>query len=207
MIRIYNSFVPNKDAELVIWAGNIIAKIDEVGTLMGLSAEQIANWKKPAQTIVDNIGMVESRKRDLDNAVATKEKSKTVELASIRASIAHLKTLPGYSNGVGGSLGIVSASYMVDEGTIKPMAKVKAENGIVKVQFKKMRQPGVNIYCRLQGASTFEKLGYDYASPFLDTRSPAVAGQPEIREYKVVCSDGKLEIGRESDIVSVLFGG
>ena len=52
-----------------------------------------------------------------------------------------------------------------------------------------------------------KKLAYDYASPYVDGRPATVAGQAEVREYKVVCSDGKLEIGRDSDIVSVLFGG
>jgi hypothetical protein len=207
MTRIYNSYIPSKDADIAIWAGNILAKIDAAGTQTGLSADRIANWKKSALALINNINEVEAKKREQDRAVTTKENSKLVELVELRTAIAHLKTLPDYTNAMGGDLGIIGSSYTVDNAAIKPLVKVRSENGIVRVQFKKMRQPGVNIYCRIQGASTFEKLTYDHTSPFLDTRPAAVAGQAETREYKVVCSDGKQEVGRDSDIVSVLFGG
>lgn len=207
MTRIYNSYIPKKDADIAIWAGNLIAKIDTTGTQAGLSADQIADWKKSAQTLIDNIGEVEAKKREQDKAVTTKEHAKSVELIALRTAIAHLKTLPNYTNAMGGDLGVIGSSYTIDNAGIKPQAKVRVENSVVRVQFRKMRQPGVNIYCRIQGAGTFERLTYDHTSPFLDTRPAAVAGQAETREYKVVCSDGKQEIGRDSDIVSVLFGG
>lgn len=207
MTRIYNPFIPVKDADLAIWADNFDKKIEQAGTQLGLSAVEVAQLKEDARSLIDLVNAVEGKKRELEHAVTAKDDGKTLKLKSLRASIAHLKTLPGYTEAIGGELGIVGGSYVVENSAIKPLLRAHVENGVVKLQFKKMRQPGVNIYCRLQGTSVFEKLAYDYASPYIDGRSAAVAGHAEVREYKVVCSDGKLEIGRDSDIVSVLFGG
>lgn len=42
MTKVYNSFIPVKDAEIIVWAGNFTTKITALGTLLGLTADQIA---------------------------------------------------------------------------------------------------------------------------------------------------------------------
>lgn len=206
MTKVYNSFIPVKDAELVVWAGNFTTKLPTLGTLLGLTTDQVVRAQQLAQGLMDAINKVEQKKRELQQSVMAKEGLRTDNLTLLRTAIANMKTLSGYTDDLGGELGIVGGSVAVDNDSIKPLVKVKTINGIVKVFFKKRRQPGVNIYSRLKGTNGWEKLGYDVASPFIDAR-PLANTTAEIREYMVTCSNGKEEIGVPSDIATVVFAG
>jgi hypothetical protein len=65
----------------------------------------------------------------------------------------------------------------------------------------------VTIYSRIKGSFGWTRLGNDYTSPYEDKRPLAVEHQPEIREYMIRYFDGREDIGLESDVVPVVFGG
>jgi hypothetical protein len=207
MAKVYNSFIPGKDAAIVVWASNFMTKIATLGLRLGLTQEQIARIQQYAQSLIDAVNKVEQKKREQEQAVLAKEALKADNLTLLRTCIANLKTLNSYTEDMGGELGIIGGSVAVDNDMIKPSVRVKTINGVVKVLFKKRRQPGVNIYSRLKGTNGWEKLGYDVASPFIDNRPLADAAKPEIREYMVICSNGKEETGKPSDIATVVFAG
>ncbi|MBI5706963.1 MAG: hypothetical protein HZC36_08230 [Armatimonadetes bacterium] len=45
-------------------------------------------------------------------------------------------------------------------------------------------------------------IGFDSSEPYLDSRAPVVAGQPEVRQYRARYLDAGGPIGIWSDIVS-----
>jgi hypothetical protein len=65
----------------------------------------------------------------------------------------------------------------------------------------------VNIYGRLAGQSAWTLLGRDSESPYLDQRPLANPAVPEKREYMARGVVNDVEIGVDSDIVTVVFAG
>lgn len=63
------------------------------------------------------------------------------------------------------------------------------------------------IYSRLSGAPEWTRLGMDSSSPYYDTRPLAVPGVAELREYLVRGIGADEEIGQDSNIVAIVFGG
>ena len=67
---------------------------------------------------------------------------------------------------------------------------------------------GVHIYARLVGQTVWTRIALDTSSPYIDGRPLAVAGVPEHREYMLRgCDINEAEVGQDSDIVSITFGG
>lgn len=74
---------------------------------------------------------------------------------------------------------------------------------MVELDFSKSKSDGVNIYSRREGEAAFSFLARDTASPYVDNRPLAVAGKPEVREYKAVYVLNDAEIGQFSDEVVI----
>ena len=64
-----------------------------------------------------------------------------------------------------------------------------------------------NILGRLNGQTTCKKLSFDSNSPYDDHTELAVAGTPEVREYRAIGVLADEEMGQPSDIVTVTFAG
>jgi hypothetical protein len=67
--------------------------------------------------------------------------------------------------------------------------------------------PGVNVYSRMKGTPNWTLLASDYESPYIDNRPLEVPNKAEIREYMVICRDLRKEMGQQSQIESITFGG
>jgi hypothetical protein len=81
------------------------------------------------------------------------------------------------------------------------------KGGLITLEFKKKGVDALAIYGRLRGTLGWTKLGVDTSSPYVDGRPLAVAGVAEIREYMARGMMDDDEIGLESDIVCLVFGG
>jgi hypothetical protein len=77
----------------------------------------------------------------------------------------------------------------VDTQELKPVIKLSLVPTGVKVSFNKKRMQAVGIYSRVKGGADWIYIGSQDRSPFIDTRPLAVAGKPEIREYRAICRD------------------
>jgi hypothetical protein len=117
--------------------------------------------------------------------------------------IARLKLSGTYTEAIGTDLGIVGAPE-----TEKPTPKfsAKAEQGsacqCVRLTFAKYTHQGVHIESR-RGTGAWEFIGIDTESPYLDERELLVAGQPEVREYRMRFWDKGTPNGDWTDVVKV----
>ena len=66
---------------------------------------------------------------------------------------------------------------------------------------------GVSIFSRIAGETEWQELTSVGKSPYIDRRPLKEAGKPEVREYKLRFYDGFNDVGQESDIASIVFGG
>jgi hypothetical protein len=116
--------------------------------------------------------------------------------------------LPNWkSSGADGELQCSASNSDVDPGSYKPVIKVEIKGGLITLDFKKKGVDGIAIYARLRGTMGWTKIGTDTSSPYIDGRPLAQPNVAEIREYMARGMIGDDEIGLESDIVSINYGG
>ena len=118
-----------------------------------------------------------------------------------------IKGCPGYTEAIGIDLGIVGEEDSAEVET--PTFNLTLEQGsgcqCVRTTFKKNGNYAVVVYSR-RGGGAWELLGIDFASPYLDERPLLVAGQAEIREYRLRGWDGTAEVGDWTAVQSVTVG-
>ena len=115
-----------------------------------------------------------------------------------------IKSRPGYTEAIGIDLGIVgeedTAEFTMPEFTTK--LEQGATCQCVRLNFKKLGWYAVAIYSRRNGGD-WVLLGIDSESPYLDERPLAVAGQPEVREYRMRFWEAGVEQGEWTAVQSV----
>ena len=130
------------------------------------------------------------------------------QISSIRTILTTLKVLPNWkSSGADAELQSSASSSEFDPSTYKPQFTVEVLGGLITLKFKKKGVDGVVIYARLSGTSGWTKLGTDTSSPYIDGRPLTVPGVPEVREYMLRGMIDDDEIGLESDVVCLTYGG
>ena len=124
-------------------------------------------------------------------------------LTRIFSLISKMKLHANYTEAIGTDLGTVG---LVE--TEKPVPKFLADlqQGVgcqcVKLTFYKYTHMGVHIESR-RADGAWEFLGIDTESPYLDDRPLLVAGQPEVREYRMRFWDKGTANGDWTDVVKV----
>jgi len=129
-------------------------------------------------------------------------------LQRIFAYVQIIKKQPTYTEAIGLQLGIVGS----EDNTGHPLPEFTAKSELgddchcVRIKFKKFRHMGVAIYSRRGPNGAWEFLAIDTDSPYLDERELLVAGQPEVREYRMRFWDAGAENGEWTDVTSVTVG-
>ena len=201
-------FIPRKRAQRLAWWQGISDNITVEGPKMGLTAPEIAAAKAVADDMIAKMAAVDAAQAALDGARAVEKTATAVNDPAIRGHVRNWKTRPEYAgSGSEGVLQLRGTESTFDPGTFKTVLKVTVDGGQIKITFTKGETDGVVIYSRLRGSQGWTKLGLDTGSPYYDTRPLATPGVPETREYMARGVLDDEEIGLDSDIVSLTFGG
>ena len=201
-------FMPPKRSDRYLWyknlSGNVVAEAVKFG---GVAGDATA-MKAQADAIIAKMDATETAAGALAAAREVEQNLEAANDALIRAKVRNWKTLPGWAaSGSEAVLQMRGAAVSFDPNTYKTVLKVTVEADVVKVAFTKKGVDGVAIYTRLRGAAAWRKLAVDTLSPYFDNSPLAQEGVAEKREYmgRGVLHDQ--EIGVDSDIVTVTFGG
>ncbi len=125
-------------------------------------------------------------------------------LTRIFALVATMKLAAAFTEAIGTDLGIIGA-----EETEKQVPKftAEAEQGAtcqcVRLRFFKYTHMGVYIESRRGPNGVWEFLAIDTESPYEDERPLLVAGQPEVREYRMRFWDKGTPNGDWTDVLKV----
>jgi hypothetical protein len=112
-------------------------------------------------------------------------------LPRIFAFVQAIKAAKKYTETIGRQLGIIGA----EAATAHPLPTftLRVERGEagewVRVSFRRFGRPGVVIWGR-RGTGEWEQLAISLKSPHFDRRPLLVAGQPEVREYRLQSYEG-----------------
>jgi hypothetical protein len=199
-------YLPKDEPSLVIWLGNYQAKLATYGATLGLAPAEITALSTACSSLSTAINNVEAAKAALKNAVEAKNAGKDSNLALLRKANNKIKTSDTYTDAIGEDMSIKGSSQDVDREAAKPTFSGQAFPGYVRLKFTKNGLDGVNIYSRLKGQGNWNFLARDTYSPYDDHKAPA-NGAPGTREYMCIGVMEDIEVGQQSDIVTVVFGG
>ena len=139
MKKIVTDFMPRTTGQSSFWMNNIKQKISVVGPLVGLTPAEITEVEDAAQSNIDAYNLVESRKCDLQEAVNAKKELRQTTYMILRNAIARIKKASGYTQAIGGQLGIIASSSLIDAALVKPSVKLAIVAGNVNVSFNKKK--------------------------------------------------------------------
>ena len=224
-------YYPGTEAAQILWLTNYRGKISIHGPTCGLTAGEITDTLADIDFLIWTLGTWNPAiQRDAGEATKYKDliedgtgPSVPVPPASTFASppavrppgvltrlfnqIARIKLAAGYTTAIGTDLGIIGAEDTTDRPF--PEFTTKVEQGAtgqrVRLVFTKFGHLGVTIESR-RGTGAWEFLAIDTESPQLDERPLLVAGQPEVREYRMRWYDKDGPNGDWSPVQKVTVG-
>ena len=200
--------VPDSPENLYEWAKNFTDKA--MAQLTGLAGwdtprisgliSRVGSIRDAAKAVMDAQAIVNERLGDLSAA-------KTYSLPSIRQDFSNIKASGGYNEGIGEVLEILSDAATFDPLTYKPViTRITSYAGHNELMTKKRGVTSMNVYWRRKGEETWRLLAPKRVKfPVNDDNAPAVAGQAEVREYRVVGVLGDEEVGQPSDIAEATW--
>jgi hypothetical protein len=198
-------FIPNADADKLVWLENLKSKVISNGGTFGLSDSKIDEVVQQCDQISAAILAAESKKTEQKAAVAHKKSVLKTNNAFLRSVINQIKTSDGYNLGVGKSLSIVGGRKQADKTSYTPKINLYISGGEVKIKFFKKGVDGINIYASKNGSSEFKLLSRATRSPFCHQIKLESEGQPEVWNYKAIGVIADHEIGQESAIAEIVF--
>lgn len=200
-------YVPSREGEKVIWLLNIEGKIDTFLTPLGITAAEATTIKGKCSNIRTAISANEAARTAAKQAKENKDTVIKTEEAVLRNAIQSWKLKSTFTPSVAQALGLEAPQQRLNNDEYKTQLTAQTFPGKVTINFTKKGVDGVNIYTRLKGQAVFTKLAFDSHSPYEDNRPLAVVGTPETREYMAMGVMDDEEIGQQSDIIEVVFGG
>jgi hypothetical protein len=201
-------FVPESFQNRHDWLKNISDEIGSFAADLDLDSGDVSAVVAKLAPLIAKYGIVLDRQRDLDAAVGGANDAFDDEISDLRRMFGEWRKKPGYNNGIGQALGIVTTGALPDPATIKPTLKAEAFRGFVRLSGRKNYAETVNLYMRVQTTTAWRLIGPKRKTfPFDDQTPLAQPGVAEWREYMAVPVIGDTEVGISSDIVPVLYGG
>ncbi|MEQ1748090.1 MAG: hypothetical protein ABL974_01610 [Prosthecobacter sp.] len=208
IITTMSDFIPTRREDRRTWLLNISDKAAAQAVAGGGTAPQGTALKAAADAVLVAYEEADSAKTTFDGKKAVEKDTESTQIAIIRTLLKTLKVLPTFiSSGADAQLQSSGSSSEFEPDAYKPVITVSIKGGHITFEFKKKGVDALVFYGRLRGSTTWTKLAVDTSSPYIDGRPLAVPGVAEVREYMARGMIDDEEIGLESDIVSLTYGG
>ena len=222
------TWMPRTEAERLVWLQNAALKLNiYVGTAGIVAADVtfVSGVRDVYQWIISRSEQISTHKQDInewkrifsDGPIGTPlgaAPSAPVYpglplftpsagmFDQVVALMERIRNTTGYTTAIGEDLGIVAPAGAPPLGD--PTFTLTAlPNSEVRLDFVKATSDGVIVECQRADEVAWTLLGSDRFSPYVDGRPPLVAGQPEVRRYRIRYLSGDDPIGNYSAVVSV----
>lgn len=200
-------FIPSNWAEYRAWLLNLQTNIPTEGPKFGLTPTQITAIQSTCQAQIDKIDASNAAAAAAAAAFETNKTGKQTTDTALQEEIKDWKAATGWTEAIAAQLRVVSAKPDFNPDTYKCEFTVKIVGGEIRIDFKKKGVQAVNVYCRRKGQTTWTFLARDSSSPYIDGNPLFQPGVPEVREYMLRGVINDVEVGLDSDIVSITWAG
>jgi hypothetical protein len=200
-------FIPPSHPKLYTWLTAYNGALASRGPALGVSSGVITATQARIASYQAGADAVLPAKDAYKSVVANRNDLRKSLVPFLRKQIRAMKANGAYTAADGKLFGMLTSAPAFDHATFKTKLRVRLDGGIIRIAWTKRRVDSVNIYGRLAGQSAWTLLGRDSESPYLDQRPLANPAVPEKREYMARGVVNDVEIGVDSDIVTVVFAG
>ena len=200
-------FIPTTKSNYYLWLHKLKNEITTQGPIFSLPAGEVTATTAACASQMALADAVVVAAAALKAALQVEADGKKNTNALLRAKINNWKQMPGFTPGIARELGVVGAAAAFDAHAYKPRFKVRIIAGEIRLDWTKKGLDAIHIYGRLNGQADWTLLGMHTTSPFIDRRPLAQPGVPETREYMLRGVVQDVEIGLDSDILSITWGG
>lgn len=199
-------FLKNTDSELDEQEENFITEIPVHAPTLGILPAEYDNTVTILTTHRSSFTSMHTAKAAAKAAVALNQDNKKTAIAEFRRIAKKIKSSTGYTEEIGKALGIIGPDIVPpDPSTLKPALKAKISGHEVIIEFNKQNMDGVRIYSKRGTQANFEHIATDHYSPYHDTRTKLSEGFPEERQYYAFYCDDDIDVGIQSDTISVII--
>ena len=223
------TWLPTTQAARLVWLQNFALKIGVYVGTAGIVAQDATNangWRDVYQWIINRSEQLNTTRQDVNEwksifadgplgtplgaypvaPVFPAPPGPFVPTAGMFEQVVTLaeriRNTAGYTTAIGEDLGIVGPGSVPVLGDPECTATAQP-NSEVLLAFVKGISDGVIVESQRAGETAWTLLGTDRFSPYLDGRPPLVAGQPEVRRYRIRFLDGDTPVGNYSAVVTV----
>lgn len=183
-----SDWYPRNLSDRIPWHANYNTNAQATGTTYGLSAGD----KTDAGNDAGNVPLIVNFKQAVsDYAQAVTEWADLMFDAPIGSALPPIPTAP-----TAPTLAIGSKPSIV------PRTRLQA--GIIKADADYTQQVGENYGIVAPAAGAWSQIGVAQTAEFIDTTAPAVAGQPEQRDYRAQGMENNARVGALSAIVTAV---
>ena len=200
-------FIPPGKGDYRAWLLNLKTNITTQGPLFSLAAGEVTATTAACTAQIALADAAVAAASALKSALQAEADGKKTTNALLRNKISDWKQMPLFTPAIAQELRVIGTAATFDPGAYKPDFKVKISGGEIRLDWVKKGADAVHIYGRLRGQPGWTLLGMDTSSPYIDGRPLAQANVPEAREYMLRGVLQDVEIGLDSDIHSITWGG
>jgi hypothetical protein len=222
------AWLPEREADRLVWLQNFALKLNLYVGTVGVTAGDVAAvsfHRDIFQWAVNRAAQIRTASQDLTEwkriltegppgapigdapaapvyPAAPAGKPAPGIFPLIVALAERIRNTAGYTTAMGENLGIVAPAAAPPLGD--PSFTARAEAGSeVRLDWVKGASDGVIVEGQRAAETAWTLLGTDRFSPYVDGREPLVAGQPEVRRYRMRYLDGDEPVGDYSPVATV----
>jgi hypothetical protein len=205
----HTDYLPQSPNGLLHWLTTQETELTTaIGDTMGAAESEraaflaaVAAWKAPIAEIVELTDRLKQLKASLPEV-------RQAQLPILRAFINRSLTFPGCTPAIIERLEWAPVGGERDLEQARPRLSAEAQRGGVKIVVKRAGFEAANVYVRRRGQEEWTLLAERKRKfPLYDQRPLAVAGAPEVREYRAIGVVDDEEIGQPSEVQEVVFAG
>jgi hypothetical protein len=202
-----SDYIPDSFQNRYNWLVNLKTEVNAKAADLKLDAAKLAAFNTLIDALIAVYKALIDAQTALDTASGDAHDLFASNVGDLRDFINELKNNTLCTDGMKAAMQIVTTGGGPADADIKPAITASAERGHVRITGTKNYAETVNIYMRRKGGAFAIIAPKRKRFPFDDQTPLAVAGVPEEREYMARGVIGDDEVGQDSDIVSVVFGG
>ena len=200
-------FIPPGKGDYRAWLLNLKTNITTQGPLFSLAAGEVTATTGACTAQIALADAAVAAASALKSALQAEADGKKTTNTLLRNKISDWKQMSGFTPAIAQELRVISSAAAFDPGAYKPEFKVKITGGEIRLDWVKKGADAVHIYGRLRGQPGWTLLGMDTSSPCIDGRPLAQPNVAETREYMLRGVLTDVEIGLDSDIQTITWGG
>jgi len=138
-------------------------------------------------------------------AVADNKLKKNLAIDEFRRIAKKMKASTGYTEAIGDELGIIGPEVVTPPlEEMKATLKAEVSGGVVEIKWDKQGMEAIAVYSKRGSETSFSFFDKDVESPLIDDRPKLDPTKPEERSYYAYYLDDNENVGRQSDIVTVV---